>query len=197
MGFRLIFISSDLVFDGTKGDYREDDPTAPLSVYGRTKVAAEQAVLSRIGQGADCLMVRTSLIIGADRFGLTGNLAWMEGLIRSGESIPLFVDEFRNPVAAAELARGLRLLARRAEPGLYHLAGPDKMSRFELGRVLCRAMGWPEKLLQSTRLADLVLDPPRPADVSLNQDRAAAVLGDQPIRPLGETLPESLKPFPG
>ena len=197
MGFRLIFVSSDLVFDGRKGNYGENDPTAPLSVYGRTKVQAEEAVLARAAQGADCLVVRTSLIIGADRFGLAGNLAWMDGVVNQGGTLSLFEDEFRNPVAASELARGLSLLAKKSGPGLYHLAGPEKMSRLDLGRIICKAMGWPLESLKPARLADLDLDPPRPADVSLNQDKAEAILGRQGIRPLAETLLESLKPFPG
>ncbi|MBW1713786.1 MAG: sugar nucleotide-binding protein, partial [Deltaproteobacteria bacterium] len=102
IGFRLIFISSDLVFDGTKGDYVETDPTAPLSVYGSTKEAAEKAVLSA---RADCLAVRISLLLGSDFQGLAGNLAWMNRSFRAGQKVHLFVDEFRSPAAAAELAR--------------------------------------------------------------------------------------------
>ena len=158
---------------------------------------AEQAVVKRIDRGADCLVIRTSLIIGLDRFGPTGNLAWMEGLIRFGKKIPLFVDEFRNPVAALELARGLRVLAERAGPGLYHLAGPEKMSRYDLGRIICEAEGWPESCLNPTCLADLDLNPPRPADVSLNQDKAKAILGEQAVRSLAQTLRDSLTPHPG
>ncbi len=192
-GFRLVFLSSDLVFDGKKGNYLEDDPANPLSIYGRTKVEAEKAVLAGIERGADCLVVRTSLIIGQDRFGWTGNLAWMRGVIEKGEKIPLFTDEFRNPSGASELARGLALLAHGAAPGLYHLAGPERMSRFELGRIICAAMDWPESALRPTRLADLNLDPPRPADVSLNQDKARSVLGEEMVRPLAETLAQSVK----
>ena len=193
LGFRLVFISSDLVFDGRQGDYREDDPVGPLSVYGRTKVEAEEAVLDGIVQGADCLVVRTSLILGRDRFGPTGNLAWMKGLLDRGERVLLFTDEFRNPSAASDLARALRLLAREGAPGLYHLAGPERLSRFELGRIICRSLGWPESSLRKTRLAELDLDPPRPPDVSLNQDKAASLLGPDMVRPLGQTLAESLK----
>lgn len=192
LGFRLVFISSDLVFDGAKGDYREPDQVNPLSVYGRTKVEAESAVLERVGQGADCLVVRTSLILGSDRFGLTGNLAWMKGLIDKGERIPLFVDEFRNPSAASDLARALKALAEKGSPGLFHLAGPEKMSRYQLGEIVCRVMGWPESRLRPTRLAELDLDPPRPPDVSLNQEKAVALLGREMARPLAQTLARSI-----
>ena len=191
LGFRLVFVSTDLVFDGTKGGYRESDRTRPLSVYGRTKAEAEAAVLEAVNQGADCLVVRTSLIIGWDRFGPAGNLAWMERAIRAGRSLRLYVDEFRSPVAAAELARALTLLAQRAGPGLFHLAGTERMSRWDLGRVICQSLGWPLTTLVPARLAEEELDPPRPADVSLDLTRAGKILGQEMVRPLGETLAAS------
>jgi dTDP-4-dehydrorhamnose reductase len=188
MGFRLVFVSTDLVFDGTKGGYRETDRVNPLSVYGRTKAAAEEAVLEAVEKGADCLAVRTSLIIGWDLSGPAGNLAWMEGSIREGKSLRLYIDEFRSPVAAAELARCLSLLAQRAGPGLYHLAGPERMSRYGLGRLICQGLGWPLESLVPARLAEEEPDPPRPADVSLDLAKAGQVLGREMVRPLKETL---------
>ena len=189
LGFRLVFVSSDLVFDGVEGLYTEEAPVRPLSVYGRTKAAAEKAILAC---GGDGVVARTSLIIGRSAFGPADGMAWIEELITSGRRASLFVDEFRSPVAAPELARGLRLLAERAEPGIWHLAGPERMSRFELGRLICRAAGWPEESLEPCRQADLAADPPRPRDVSLDVSRVQTLLGAERIKLLEEVLPSSL-----
>ncbi len=189
MGFRLVFTSTDLVFDGQKGGYGEDDETSPLSLYGQTKAAAERNLLS-----ADCdaLVVRLPLIVGAGDEGPLGTLAWMAGRAAAGESIPLFTDEYRSPQAAGELARGLELLVERAEPGIWHLAGPERMSRYELGRLICSAAGWPEELLEPVSQAELNLSPARPADVSLDIGKVNRLLGTEGPRPIGEVVGRAL-----
>ncbi len=190
MGFRLVFVSSDLVFDGAKGNYVETDEPAPLSIYGQTKAAAERAVLAT---EADVLVARTSLIIGGDGSGPAGQLAWLEAQMKAGLKTTLFVDEFRSPIAAAELAQAFQILAQRGRPGLWHLAGRERMSRFALGRLIHRALGWPEENLQPGRHSDVKCDPPRPRDVSLNVDKALSLLGPKGLRPLSEALGGSLR----
>jgi len=188
-GFRLVFISSDLVFNGRRGGYVEADAPRPLSLYGRTKAAGERLALA---PGVDGLAVRTSLIVGSDRDGPAGTLDWMARRIAAGEQVDLFSDEFRSPQAAGELARGLRLLAERAPAGLWHLAGPERLSRFELGRIIARAAGWPLELLRPRRQAEVRVGYPRPRDVSLNVDRAQELLGPERLRPLDQVLARSL-----
>lgn len=189
LDFRLVFTSTDLVFDGRQGKYCEDDPVGPLSVYARAKAQAESAVLAA---GGDSLVVRLPLFFGLNRGHPAGNLAWMTDRLGAGREVPLFTDEFRSAQAADELARGLILLAERAEPGLWHLAGPERLSRWEIGRIVCRAVGGDESLLKPSLQAELDLDPPRPADVSLNIDRAQKLLGAEGMRPLGEAIGESV-----
>lgn len=191
LGFRLVFISTDLVFDGRQGSYTEPDIRAPLSHYGRTKARAEDLVLA---SNSDCLVVRTSLIIGADPFGLAGNLAWFDREVRADRPIKLFTDEYRSPVAVSELAGGLAILAEEAEPGLYHLAGPERLSRYELGRIIFKGMNWPLELLRPGSLVGLESVPPRAPDVSLDQTKAAKILQGRARRLVAEALLESINP---
>lgn len=135
----LVLFSTDLVFDGRKGNYRETDAPNPLSLYGETKVAAEQIVL----RNPRHLVVRTSINGGISP---SGNRAFNEQLRRSlqqaGQGMTLFSDELRSPIPAAETARAVWDLAAKNCTGLYHVAGAEKLSRLQIGELLIPR--WPE-----------------------------------------------------
>jgi dTDP-4-dehydrorhamnose reductase len=158
----FIFFSSDLVFDGRKGNYRESDTVNPLSVYGETKVAAEQAVL----RNPRHTVVRTSLNSGASSKGTAYNEQLRDSW-RAGKTVKLFVDEFRSPIPAAVTARAVWELAMRRQPGLYHLAGAERLSRLQIGQMLAaRHPEWVPRI-ESGSLREYA-GAPRPADTSLN-----------------------------
>lgn len=128
----FIFFSSDLVFDGKKGNYVESDAPNPLTVYGKTKVAAEEAVLKNPGH----TVIRTSLNYGTSP---TGDRAFNEELRRTwerGQTARLFTDEFRCPIPAEVTARAAWELVEKGVRGLYHLAGTERLSRLQLGRLI-------------------------------------------------------------
>ena len=128
----LLFLSTDLVFDGRKGGYIESDPVNPLSVYAETKVIGEQLVLANPRH----TVLRTSLNFGHTA---AGNRSFNEEMVqawRAGRTLNLFADEFRNPIAASVTARAVWELLRLNRPGLYHVAGREKVSRFELGSLI-------------------------------------------------------------
>ncbi len=159
----FIFLSTDHVFDGRQGAYVESDPVNPLTVYGRTKADAEQMV----GANPRHTIVRTSLNAGLSPTGDRSFLEETVSLWKSGKPARLFVDEFRSPIPASVTARALWELARRNEPGLYHLAGRDRLSRWEIGRLL--AAQYPE--LEPTCVAGSLRDyegPPRAPDLTMD-----------------------------
>lgn len=159
----FVFLSTDHVFNGRKGAYVESDPVNPLTVYGRTKADAER----RVGANPCHTIVRTSLNAGLSPTGDRSFLEETVALWRSGKSARLFVDEFRSPIPASVTARALWELVRRNEPGLYHLAGRDRLSRWEIGHLL--AAQYPE--LAPTCVAGSLQDyqgPPRAPDLSLD-----------------------------
>jgi dTDP-4-dehydrorhamnose reductase len=159
----FIFLSSDLVFDGRKGYYAEFDPVNPLSVYGETKVAAEQIVL----RNPRHLVLRTSLNSGATPAGSTAYNEQMRQSWRLGKIVRLFHDEFRCPIPAVVTARAVWELAARGASGLYHLAGAERLSRVQIGQLL--AVRHPELAarIESCSLREHTAAP-RPADTSLN-----------------------------
>jgi dTDP-4-dehydrorhamnose reductase len=167
----LVLFSSDLVFDGKAGHYDESAPVNPLSVYGETKVLAEQAVLANPRH----TVIRTSLNGGASP---RGGRAFNEELRRAfaeGQTLRLFSDEFRSPIHARVTARAVWELAARNSPGLYHVAGSQRLSRLEMGRLV--AARWPAL---NPRIVPASIQEyagaPRPPDTSLNCAKAQARL---------------------
>lgn len=168
----LVFFSTDLVFDGRKGNYSETDAVNPLHTYGETKLAAEEIVL----QNPRHLVVRTSINGGKSP---SGNRAFNEQLRRSlqqaGQGMTLFTDEFRNPIPAVETARAVWELVGKKCAGIYHVAGAEKLSRLQIGELLVKR--WPEITaeIKSGSARDFP-GPPRALDTSLNISKVQTVL---------------------
>ena len=129
---RLIFISTGDVFDGSAGWYDESAQPNPVNVYGRTKLEAERGVLEHPPHS----VVRIVLTAGTS---LTGDRSFVEDMSRAakaGHDVTLYADEFRCPLPAGVIARALWEFARQDKPGLYHLGGSERLSRWEIGEVL-------------------------------------------------------------
>lgn len=167
----FVFFSTDLVFDGRFGNYDETATVSPLSVYGATKVAAEQIVLANPRH----TVIRTSLNGGRSPAGDRGFNEQMEQAWGQGRKLTLFTDEFRSPIAAECTARAVWELIASGHPGLYHVAGSERLSRWQIGALL--AGRWPQlnphvqpDSLRSYR------GPPRSPDTSLNCAKAQRLL---------------------
>ncbi|MDB6110965.1 MAG: dTDP-4-dehydrorhamnose reductase [Pedosphaera sp.] len=134
----FIFFSTDLVFDGGQGNYEETAPLNPLSIYAETKVAAEQIVRANPKH----TVIRTSLNGGTSPTGDRGFNEEMRRVWQNGRTLSLFTDEFRSPMAAAVTARAVWELVAHDQPGLYHVAGSQRLSRWQIGQLL--AARWPQ-----------------------------------------------------
>lgn len=167
----FIFLSTDLVFDGLRGNYVETDPVNPLSIYAETKAKAEQLVL----ENPRHTILRLSLNTGTSP---SGDRSFTEEMRRAwshGESLRLFMDEFRNPLPAIVTAQAIWELAHQDRPGLYHLAGCERLSRWEIGEHLARR--WPglQARMEPASLRDYC-GPARSPDTSLNSSKLQALL---------------------
>lgn len=169
---RLIFISSEQVFDGRHGPYAEASPVAPLNVYGQTKAEAERRVLA----GSQHVVVRLALTYGRSRGGARAfNEEW-EQRWRRGETLRLFTDEFRCPIPASVAAQALWILAATPQArGIYHLAGAERLSRWDIGRLLAQHVPGALSLIQPASLQEWQ-GPPRPPDLHLRCERLQALL---------------------
>ncbi|HEU5071308.1 MAG TPA: SDR family oxidoreductase [Verrucomicrobiae bacterium] len=168
---QFIFLSTDLVFDGRKGNYTEADSVSPLGIYAETKVAAEQIVLANPRH----TIVRTSLNGGKSPKGNRGFDEQARNAWHAGQSLRLFTDEFRSPIDASVTARAIWELALANATGLFHVAGAERLSRFELGQLL--AARWPElnPRIEAASLKEYH-GAPRPPDCSLNCAKVQALL---------------------
>jgi dTDP-4-dehydrorhamnose reductase len=178
-GTRFVFVSTDLVFDGEGRHYRPDQEPQPLMVYGREKRAAERAALAAGGAGT--CVVRVALVSGR---GFGPRLTVTEGLVQRLDArlpVRLYEDEWRSPVDADSVARALRALATRPDlSGVFHLGGPERLTRHELGLRVARAVGAPAELVTAGR-REGHRGAPRPRDVSLDSSRARLELGFEPV----------------
>lgn len=167
----FVFLSSDQVFDGSKAWYVETDGVNPLNVYGHTKAEAEQVVL----QNPAHAVIRIALTAGAST---TRDRSFVEDMVRAvakGQRLTLFTDEFRCPIPAGTLARALWEFVECRQTGLYHLAGSDRLSRWEIGELLARLYPELRSKIQPGSVADYQ-GPPRPPDLSMCSDKIQALL---------------------
>jgi dTDP-4-dehydrorhamnose reductase len=174
-GIPCAFTSTDLVFDGRNAPYRETDAVCPVSQYGEQKAIAEQEMLQRNPKVALC---RMPLMFGFAP-NATSFIQPFIKMLREGQELRLFTDEFRTPVSGTTAAQGLLLALEKAE-GLLHLGGKERVSRYEFGRLMVEVLELPQDGLKACRQQDVPMAAPRPADVSLDSSKAFA-LGYAPL----------------
>ena len=168
VGARYLFVSTDFVFDGQRGEYREQDAARPVNYYGETKLAGEHAALAA---SADHLVARPSVIYGWDDTRL--NFAtWVLSSVREGKPINVVTDWIGSPTFADSLAASILRLLEIPDGGVYHLAGAEGMSRHAFAVRLLKAFGLDPSLARPVRSADLDMKAPRPPNSSLSSAKA-------------------------
>jgi dTDP-4-dehydrorhamnose reductase len=184
-GIRLVALSTDLVFAGDRAPLDENEPARPTLVYGRSKLAGEEAILEEDRRAA---IVRVPLIHGrghGHRATASESVAWA---LRAGKPVRLFTDQVRTPVDAESVADAIARILAGEHAGRFHLGGLERLTRHELGLRVAKVLGVPPGRIEAVRQADLALLP-RPADVSLDHSRARDLLGWRP-RPLDAGIRE-------
>jgi dTDP-4-dehydrorhamnose reductase len=179
-GARLVYSSTDMVFDGCAAPYREGDPVSPPGEYGRSKAAGERLVA-----GCDrALIVRIPLLYGFPLTDRPSTLVQQVAALRQRTPLRLFTDEHRTPVWVVDAARALIALARSGlcdgprrpaagHDGVIHLAGPERLSRFEMVERFARLLGIADPALAPVSRLSIDAAEPRPADLSLLGERFA------------------------
>lgn len=173
---RLIFISTDLVFDGTKGHYCEEDTPNPLSYYAETKLEAEVLVKTLV---RNHVILRVPLLLGKSPRGTRSVNERLMKEWQAGKPVHLFVDEYRTPIFADVLANIIEEFAVETlsgTTGLFHAGGIEPVSREALGRKIAARWNINPALIQSVSLSDVPSTPPRPKDVSLNSTKLHSLL---------------------
>jgi len=191
VGSRLIHVSTDFVFDGCRNvPYTEDDPPAPLSEYGRSKLEGERRVAAL---APDHLIVRTSWLYGAGRPNFVDAIRTRA---RNGGTLRVVDDQFGSPTYVVDLARALRRLIDCDARGLVHFANRGICSRHEMARFILDAGGFHGVGLEAIKTGEAGRIAVRPAFAALDTARYVRLTGEAP-RPWQEALRDYLGAFPG
>lgn len=170
------FTSTDLVFDGKNPLYQETDPVCPINYYGEQKAIAEQKMSAIYPKIAIC---RLPLMFGAPSPVSPSFLQGMINNLTAGQEINLFTDEYRTPASARAVSQGLLLAIGQQIPGILHLGGKERISRYDFGLLLADLLSLSTDLIKPGKQADVVMVAPRSPDTSLDSSKAIA-LGYQP-----------------
>ena len=177
MKSKLIYISTDLVYAGYRGSMlKEDAKLIPASLYAETKLMSEQKIK---GTFENYLILRTSLLYGLGIIHSTCHFDKMNNELRNGKEVTLFSDQFRTPISLKEAARIILKLAKLdINNKTINVGGIERVSRYELGEILCLVAGYDKSLLKKNSLDDFS-QLPKVEDVSLNTDKLQS-LGIKP-----------------
>lgn len=186
----IILASTDYVFDGAKeSPYDEDDAPNPLSVYGRSKLAGEEAVKAA---ALNWTVVRSAWLYGGGK----GNFVDTIGeLLKTRETIPVVDDQIGSPTYAVDLAHGIRALLETEARGVVHVANTGQASWYDLARETAVLLGCDPGRIVATTTEQLGRPAPRPGYSVLSSRRAEAVFGVE-MRPWREALRSYLETNP-
>jgi UDP-4-amino-4,6-dideoxy-N-acetyl-beta-L-altrosamine transaminase/dTDP-4-dehydrorhamnose reductase len=172
VGTKLIYISTDSVFDGEKGTYTEEDVPHPLNVYAKTKLEGEKRVQKWL---ADSIVVRTAFYGWSlhDKPSLT---EWVLNSLRDGKKLKMWTDVFFSPILVNNLIEILIAMYRKNLSGIYHVGGKERCSKYAFGQEVARAFGLDRSCVEPASIAEAALKAPRPKDPSLDVTKISKVL---------------------
>jgi dTDP-4-dehydrorhamnose reductase len=176
-GTKLVFYSSEYIFDGGAGPYGEEAASAPLSVYGHSKLEAEIAVADIL---PEALIIRTSVVFGWDRS--SKNFAMqIHERVQRGADITVAADQLGTPTLAEYLAEASERLVEKDIGGIVNVAGADTVDRASFARSLVRVFGGEPERVNAVSTASLRQKAARPLRAGLRTDKLRQLLGEAPL----------------
>lgn len=185
----FVFLSTDFVFDGERGNYTEDDEPNPVSWYGHTKLEAEAIVQTASIPWA---IVRTCLVYGeAPSGGRSTIYSWLKTSMENGKAIKVVDDQWRTPTYVKDLALGIRLLIQKKATGIFHISGEEYFTPFRMGQAIAAKAGYNEALLERVTANSFQQAGKRPLKTGFDISKARRELDYAP-RSFDESLTELL-----
>jgi dTDP-4-dehydrorhamnose reductase len=177
-GTAFLLMSTDFVFDGLHGLYRETDPTGPVNYYGCSKRVAEKAVEQ---SGSHWVIVRTVLVYGQSptvkRFNL---LTWVRDKLQADERIKVVNDQYRTPTYAGDLAEGVRLVLEHRARGIFHISGAEMMTPYDMATATAKTLGLDASLIDAVDGSTFTQPAKRPRRTGFDISKAMRILGYKP-----------------
>jgi dTDP-4-dehydrorhamnose reductase len=174
---KIIHISSDYVFDGTRGPYVENDRPEPINYYGKTKLASEN--LLRTSE-LPWVVVRTMVLYGYGENVRPSFPLWVIEQLSRGGTLKIVDDQMGNPTLVDDLAFGIMKTVELEKQGIYHIAGRDIISRFEFARTVARVFGFSSEAILPTKTEAIGQQAARPLRSGLVTLKAEVELGIRP-----------------
>lgn len=174
----FVFVSTDFVFDGVKGMYKEDDETGPVNYYGRTKLEAEEAVKEYEHEWA---IVRTVMVYGKPVLSRSNILTLVKEKLEKRETYKVFDDQLRTPTYVEDLAAGIVQVIEKKAKGIYHLCGKDILTPYEMACKTADFLELDKTLIHRASASDFSQPAKRPAKTGLVIDKARIELRFEPI----------------
>jgi dTDP-4-dehydrorhamnose reductase len=179
LGTHFIFLSTDFVFDGKKGNYREDDAVNPINWYGETKVMAERAVTGYPGKWC---IARTCLLYGLARAsGRSTIISWIRSSLEKGERIRVVNDQVRTPTQVNDFARGISRILEQGATGIFHLSGEEIMTPYALALATADHFSLDKSLIEAVDARSFSQPGRRPLKTGFIIDKARETLGYAPV----------------
>jgi len=177
-GSFLIYISTDYVFNGEKGEYTELDKPDPINHYGFTKLKAEELVKVQ----DEYLIARPSVIYGSTPAAGKVNFAlWLIEALRKGEHVRVVTDQWNTPTLNSNLAEMTLEAAERRLTGTFHLCGATRVSRLQFAQLIAETFGLEENLVDPVLSSQFNWPAKRPMDSSLSTAKAQQTLKNKPL----------------
>ncbi len=175
----FIYVSTDFVFDGRKGNYSETDETSPISYYGVTKLQAESFV-------TDCeipwAIVRTCLVYGNALSGTRSNIiSWVKQNLEQNKPIKVVCDQVRTPTYVEDLAEGILLIIEKKAEGIFHISGKDVLTPYEMAIRTADNFGLNKLLIGKVDASLFVQPAKRPPKTGFDISKARRELGYEPV----------------
>ncbi len=175
----FIHVSTDFVFNGEKGNYKEEDEMSPVNYYGATKLQAERLVY-------DCkipwAIVRTCLVYGLSPDGTRSNIiSWVKGKLEKKEKIKVVDDQIRTPTYVEDLAKGIILVMEKKAEGIFHISGKDILTPYAMALQTADFFSLDKNLIEKVTAETFSQTAKRPQKTGFIIDKARKELGYEPM----------------
>jgi len=175
----FIYISTDFVFDGEKGDYAETDDVNPVSWYGFTKVQAESIVET---SEIPFAIIRTCLVYGNVQPGTRSNMVgWVKKSLEENKPIKVVNDQWRTPTYAGDLAKGILLVIQKNATGTYHISGKDRLTPYDMAIQTATLYKLDASMIEQTDGERFSQAARRPPKTGFDISKARKELGFEPL----------------
>ncbi|NCT08612.1 MAG: SDR family oxidoreductase [Flavobacteriia bacterium] len=171
----LIHLSTDFIFDGKKGYYKETDEPNPLSYYGNSKVKSEEILLNST---IDFTIIRTILVYGkVYDMSRTNIVLWVKEMLENGKEITIVNDQFRMPTYVEDLALSCKISIDKKATGIYHISSNTLMSVFDITQTIAGVFGLDKTFIKPTSSIVLNQKAARPPKTGFDVSKATSELG--------------------